>query len=111
MLKVDHDCYWFSLADSDILFWAQGLNANGKFDVSITEPDVSPIQLQGPKSKQIMLHIFGDAILNIKYYWFKRFNLDDIKLLISRTGWSSDCLLYTSPSPRDSFRSRMPSSA
>ena len=90
LLKVDHDCYWFSLADSDVLFWAQGLNANNKFDVSITEPDVSPIQLQGPKSKQIMLHIFGDEILNIKYYWFKRFNLDDIKLLISRTGWSSE---------------------
>ena len=90
LLKVDHDCYWFSLADSDVLFWAQGLNANSKFDVSITEPDVSPIQLQGPKSKQIMLHIFGDEILNIKYYWFKRFNLDDIKLLISRTGWSSE---------------------
>ena len=90
LLKVDHDCYWLSLADSDVLFWAQGLNANNKFDVSITEPDVSPIQLQGPKSKQIMLHIFGDEILDIKYYWFKRFNLDDIKLLISRTGWSSE---------------------
>ena len=90
LLKVDYDCYWFSLADSDILFWAQGLNANNKFDVNISEPDVSPIQLQGPKSKQIMLHIFGDEILNIKYYWFKKFNLGDIKLLISRTGWSSE---------------------
>ena len=90
LLKVDYDCYWFSLADSDILFWAQGLNANNEFDVNISEPDVSPIQLQGPKSKQIMLHIFGDEILNIKYYWFKKFNLGDIKLLISRTGWSSE---------------------
>ena len=90
LLKVDYDCYWFSLADSDILFWAQGLNANNKFDVNISEPDVSPIQLQGPKSKQIMLHIFGDEIHNIKYYWFKKFNLGDIKLLISRTGWSSE---------------------
>ncbi len=90
LLKVDYDCYWFSLADSDILFWAQGLNANNEFDVNISEPDVSPIQLQGPKSKQIMLHIFGDEIHNIKYYWFKKFNLGDIKLLISRTGWSSE---------------------
>ena len=60
MLKISNDCYWFSLADSDILFWAQGLAVNSSFDVEITEPDVSPIQLQGPKSKDIMVKIFGD---------------------------------------------------
>ena len=90
MLKISNDCYWFSLADSDILFWAQGLAANSSFDVEITEPDVSPIQLQGPKSKDIMVKIFGDEILDIKYYWFKRFNLNGIDLLVSRTGWSSE---------------------
>ena len=90
MLKISNDCYWFSLADSDILFWAQGLAVNSKFDVEITEPDVSPIQLQGPKSKDIMVKIFGEEILDIKYYWFKRFNLNGIDLLISRTGWSSE---------------------
>jgi aminomethyltransferase len=90
MLKISNDCYWFSLADSDILFWAQGLAVNSSFDVEITEPDVSPIQLQGPKSKDIMVKIFGDEILDIKYYWFKRFNLNGIDLLVSRTGWSSE---------------------
>ena len=90
LLKVSEDCYWFSLADSDILFWAQGLAVNNSYDVAITEPDVSPIQLQGPKSKEIMLKIFGNEILDIKYYWFKKFNLNGIDLIISRTGWSSE---------------------
>ena len=90
MLKVEEDCYWFSLADSDILFWAQGLNANLKYDVDISEPDVSPLQVQGPKSKDIMVEIFGEEILSLKYYWFKRFKLRNINLLISRTGWSSE---------------------
>ena len=90
MLKIDEDCYWFSLADSDVLFWAQGLNVNLNYDVKITEPDVSPIQLQGPKSKEIMIKIFGEEISDLKYYWFKRFYLDDIELIISRTGWSSE---------------------
>ena len=90
MLKVEEDCYWFSLADSDILFWAQGLNANLEYDVDITEPDVSPLQVQGPKSKDIMVKIFGEDILSLKYYWFKRFKLGNINLLISRTGWSSE---------------------
>ena len=90
LLKVSEDCYWFSLADSDILFWAQGLAVNNSYDVAITEPDVSPIQLQGPKSKEIMVKIFGNQILDIKYYWFKKFNLNGIDLIISRTGWSSE---------------------
>ena len=90
LLKVEEDCYWFSLADSDILFWAQGLNVNSNFDVQISEPDVSPLQLQGPKSRDIMVKVFGDKILDLKYYWFKKFTINGINLVVSRTGWSSE---------------------
>jgi glycine cleavage system aminomethyltransferase T len=90
LLRVDEDCYWFSLADSDVLFWAQGLAAHGGYDVEITEPDVSPLQLQGPKSRDIMVALFGEMILDLKYYWFKRARLGDIELIVSRTGWSSE---------------------
>ena len=90
LLRVDEDCYWFSLADSDVLFWAQGLAAQGGYDVEITEPDVSPLQLQGPKSRDIMTALFGDMILDLKYYWFKRARLGHIDLIVSRTGWSSE---------------------
>ena len=90
LLKVSEDKYWFSLADSDILFWAQGLAANSDYDVEITEPDVSPLQLQGPKSREIMVKIFGDQISDLKYYWFKKFAFNDTELIISRTGWSSE---------------------
>ena len=90
LLKIADDCYWFSLADSDILFWAQGLAVNSNYDVEISEPDVSPLQLQGPKSKDIMVSIFGNAINDLKYFWFKKFNLGSIELIISRTGWSSE---------------------
>jgi aminomethyltransferase len=90
LLKVSEDKYWFSLADSDILFWAQGLAAETNYDIEITEPDVSPLQLQGPKSRDIMIKIFGDEIQDLKYYWFKEFLFNGIKLIISRTGWSSE---------------------
>ena len=90
LLKIDEDCFWFSLADSDVLFWAQGLAVNSNLDVDISEPDVSPLQLQGPKSREIMIELFGDDISDLKYYWFRPFDLDDIKLIISRTGWSSE---------------------
>ena len=90
MLKIAEDCYWFSLADSDILFWAQGLAANSNYDVEITEPDVSPLQLQGPKSRDIMISLFGDSINDLKYFWFQPYKLGNINLIISRTGWSSE---------------------
>jgi len=90
LLKVSDDKYWFSLADSDILFWAQGLAANSNYNVEITEPDVSPLQLQGPKSRDIMINIFGDQIADLKYYWFKQFKFKNTQLIISRTGWSSE---------------------
>ena len=90
LLRVKEDCYWFSLADSDVLFWALGLASNGDYDVAITEPDVSPLQLQGPKSRDIMIKLFGDEIKDLKYYWFKNLKLGDINLLVSRTGWSSE---------------------
>ena len=90
LLRVEEDCYWFSLADSDVLFWAQGLAVNSKLDINISEPDVSPLQLQGPKSRDIMIKLFGNEISDLKYYWFKRLKLGSIDLLVSRTGWSSE---------------------
>jgi aminomethyltransferase len=90
LLKVREDKYWFSLADSDILFWAQGLAAQTNYDVEISEPDVSPLQLQGPKSREIMIKIFGEQISDLKYYWFKQFSFKNTELIISRTGWSSE---------------------
>jgi aminomethyltransferase len=90
LLKISDDCYWFSLADSDVLFWAQGLAATKKFNIDICEPDVSPLQLQGPKSREIMVDLFGEEIASLKYYWFKPFKLNGIDLIVSRTGWSSE---------------------
>jgi aminomethyltransferase len=59
-------------------------------DVQITEPDVSPLQLQGPKSGEIMRALFGDEIMDLRYYWLREVELDGIPLIVSRTGWSSE---------------------
>ena len=79
--------------DSDVLFWAQGVALNSGLDVKITEPDASPLQLQGPNSGEIMAKLFGEEIKELKYYWLKELDLDGIPLIVSRTGWSSE-LVY-----------------
>ena len=90
LLRLAENHYWISLADSDILLWAQGVAVHAGMDVTIDEPDVSPLQLQGPKSGKIMQALFGDSILDLKYYWLRELELDGMPLLISRTGWSSE---------------------
>ena len=90
LLRLAENHFWISLADSDILLWAQGVAVHAGMDVTIDEPDVSPLQLQGPKSGQIMQALFGDSILDLKYYWLRELELDGIPVLVSRTGWSSE---------------------
>ena len=90
LLRLAENHFWLSLADSDVLFWAQGVAINSGLDVKIIEPDVSPLQLQGPNSGEIMVKLFGESIKDLKYYWLREINLDGIPLIISRTGWSSE---------------------
>ena len=90
LLRLAENHFWLSLADSDILLWAQGVAVNSGLNVNITEPDVSPLQLQGPTSGEVMIKLFGESIKDLKYYWLKEYDLEGIPLVISRTGWSSE---------------------
>ncbi|NNJ77561.1 MAG: glycine cleavage system protein T [Anderseniella sp.] len=90
LLKLAEDHYWLSIADTDVLLWAKGLAVNSGMDVQITEPDVSPLQLQGPKSRDILRAAFGDTPTELKYYWFMEYDWNGVPLIISRTGWSSE---------------------
>lgn len=90
LLRLAENHFWISLADSDILLWAQGVAVHSGLNVQIKEPDVSPLQLQGPNSGLIMQELFGDSITDLKYYWLRELELDGIPLVVSRTGWSSE---------------------
>ena len=90
LLRLGENHFWISLADSDILLWAQGVSVHSGLKVTIREPDVSPLQLQGPKSGEVMKALFGKSIIDLKYYWFRQTELDGIPLIVSRTGWSCE---------------------
>ena len=90
LLRLAENHFWLSLADSDVLLWAQGVAVNSGLNVKISEPDVSPLQLQGPTSQEIMVKLFGEDIRDLKYYWLREYQLDRIPLIVSRTGWSSE---------------------
>ena len=90
LLRLGENHFWLSLADSDVLLWAKGVAVHAGMDVTIGEPDVSPLQLQGPKSQEIMKALFGEEISELRYFWLRELELDGIPLVVSRTGWSGE---------------------
>ena len=90
MLRPAADEFWFSLSDSDIGHWLQGVNAVANMDVEIHEIDVAPVQIQGPKSTPLMRKLFGEALDNLPYYGVMRGQVGGREVLVSRTGFSAE---------------------
>ena len=90
MLRVEENLYWISPGDGDVIWWVKGVAVNSGLDVSVVEPDVSPLQLQGPKAPHVAYDLFGDWALDLKYYWLRETTLDGMPLVVSRTGWSGE---------------------
>ena len=90
MLRIADDCFWLSTADADMYLWAKGVSAYSGHDVEVSTPQVYPLQIQGPVSPQIVSAVFGDAILDLKYYHWMKASVDGIDVVISRTGFSSE---------------------
>jgi aminomethyltransferase len=90
LMRLGENHFWLAVADSDVLLWAKGVALNSGMDVKIQEPDVSPIQIQGPKSKPVMERLFSAKILDMPYYHFVDTKLDGIPLIVTRTGWTGE---------------------
>jgi aminomethyltransferase len=90
LLRVEENRFLLSLADSDVELWARGVAHNSDYDVTVKEVDVAPVQVQGPKSKDVLVDLFGDGILEIPYYFMRRFELGGMKVLVSRTGYTGE---------------------
>lgn len=88
LLKLSEDLVWLSIADSDILLWASALAGAKGLDVEVSEPDVSPLAVQGPLAVEVVSQLFGDWVRELKYFWFRETELDDIPLVVARSGWS-----------------------
>jgi len=91
MTRMDESTFWFALASSDALLFARGLrNAYPHLDVTIREADVAPLQVQGPKSRDLMKDLVGPGVLELRYYWWMRAEIAGIPVVVTRTGWTSE---------------------
>ncbi len=90
LLRLGENHYWLALADSDALLYAKGVQAFAGLDVEVTEADAWPVQVQGPRSRDVMRALFGERIDGLRYYWTLQTDLDGIPVVISRTGWTGE---------------------
>ena len=90
LLRLGENHFWLSLADSDAMLYALGVQAFAGMDVTIREPDVSPLQVQGPKSRDVIRALFGDEVADLRYYRCWEGDLGSIPVVVSRTGWTGE---------------------
>ncbi len=88
ILKFSDELVWLSIADSDIWYWARAIGAERGLNVRVSEPDVSPLAVQGPKAENVVSELIGDWVKDLKYFWFKETSLNGIPLVVQRSGWS-----------------------
>jgi len=90
LLRPYENEWWFSLADSDIGMYLQGVNHDGRWNCEINEIDVAPVQIQGPKAPALMADVFGDRVTKMKYYDMIHAEVDGWKCVISASGFSTE---------------------
>ena len=88
LLKLNDNHFWLSIADSDVLLYAKGIAIGKCFDVCVEEPDVYPLAIQGPKSEDLMVSIFGEEIRKIKFFNFRVLDFEGTKQIVARSGYS-----------------------
>jgi glycine cleavage system aminomethyltransferase T len=90
LLRLEENRFWISVADSDVLLWAMGVAHNSGLDVEVGEPDVGPLQIQGPKSRDVLVALFGESALDIPYYYMRDYQLEGLDVIVSRTGYTAE---------------------
>jgi glycine cleavage system aminomethyltransferase T len=90
LLRLEENRFWLAAADSDVLLWAKGVAVNSGLNVQIRELDVAPMQIQGPKSRQLVQDLFGERVAGLSYYQFFETTLDSIPVIVTRTGWTGE---------------------
>ncbi|WP_345604040.1 aminomethyltransferase family protein [Pseudonocardia adelaidensis] len=90
LLRIAEDEFWFSISDSDLMLWLQGVKVGQPFDVQITEIDVAPVQIQGPRSVDLMVDLVGPELADLPSYGLMEATVAGLPVIISQTGFTGE---------------------
>ena len=88
ILKLAEDHFWLSIASSDALLWVKGLAAGLRCNVTVSEPPVTPLAIQGPKSDDLMMRVFDASVTDLRFFRFDYFEVDRYRYMVAKSGWS-----------------------
>lgn len=87
-IKHSDERWWLSIADSDVLLWARGLAQGAGLDVTVDEPAVWPVAVQGPKADELLSRVLGQGVRDIRFFRYKHLDYRGHPFLVARSGWS-----------------------
>jgi glycine cleavage system aminomethyltransferase T len=90
LLRPFDDTIWLSHGSVDLLLWVKAIGLHTDHDVRVTEADVSPLQLQGPNSRDVLHRLIGDSVDGLAYYDCMAAVIAGHDVILSRTGWSGE---------------------
>ncbi|WP_289017641.1 aminomethyltransferase family protein [uncultured Ornithinimicrobium sp.] len=90
LLRLSEEEFWFSVSDSDLLLWLQGVNVGKGYDVRIQEIDVCPVQIQGPRSTALMRDLVGPVVDDIPNYGLAAAEVAGLPVIVSQTGFTGE---------------------
>jgi glycine cleavage system aminomethyltransferase T len=88
VLRPFEDVVWISHGDVDLTLWARAIALHTRWRVVVSEPDVAPLQIQGPRSGETVAAVAGPAVLDLASYRCLVQPVLGTDVVISRTGWS-----------------------
>ncbi len=80
--------WWFSISESDVALWAEGLARGAGLDVRIEEADVWPLAVQVPLAEQLMARVLDDIVKDINFFRNARLIYRNHTFIVTRSGWS-----------------------
>ena len=89
VLRPWPDVVWISHGDVDLTLWAAAVATHAAYDVRVREPDVSPVQVQGPRSRDVLTAV-ADAAEDLETFSCCVTQVAGVDAVVSRTGWSRE---------------------
>ncbi|NKB37969.1 MAG: hypothetical protein GKR93_12530 [Gammaproteobacteria bacterium] len=90
VIYISEEKVWYGVTDGDVELWARGIALHSDYDVQVREADVAPLQIQGPKSRDILRAIVGESIDELKFFRCMEAVIAGVDCVVSRTGWTGE---------------------
>ena len=89
VMRLAPDRFWYVKANGEFMSWLKA-NAIG-LDVEVSDPDSRVLQIQGPKSLDVLDAAIGGGLSpDFKYFHAGFFDVCGQRLWVSRTGWTGE---------------------